>query len=82
MAETKQNLQDSATIAKLFGVTERRVQQLAKEKVIPAAKQRPYMFDLLPTLGEARTIRPALVREGKLLRRGTAACRMERSVGM
>lgn len=40
------------------------------------------MFDLLPTLGEARTIRPALVREGKLLRRGTAACRMERSVGM
>ena len=31
---------------------------------------------------EARTIRPALVREGKLLRRGTAACRMERSVGM
>lgn len=50
MAETKQNLQDSATIAKLFGVTERRVQQLAKEKVIPAAKQRPYMFDLLSTI--------------------------------
>ena len=50
MAETKQNLQDSATIAKLFGVTERRVQQLTKEKVIPAAKQRPYMFDLLPTI--------------------------------
>lgn len=51
MAETKkQNLQSSAIIAKLFGVTERRVQQLAKEGVIPAAQQRPYKFDLLPTV--------------------------------
>lgn len=50
MAETKQNLQNSATIAKLFGVTDRRVQQLAKEGVIPAAKTKPYMFDLLPTI--------------------------------
>lgn len=51
MAEgKKQNLQGSAIIAKLFGVTERRVQQLAKEGVIPAAKQRPYQFDLLPTV--------------------------------
>ena len=50
MAETKKNLQGSAIIAKLFGVTERRVQQLAKEGIIPAAKSRPYMFDLLPTV--------------------------------
>lgn len=50
MAETKKNLQSSAIIAKLFGVTERRVQQLAKEGVIPAAQQRPYKFDLLPTV--------------------------------
>ena len=50
MAETKKNLQGSAIIARLFGVTERRVQQLAKEGVIPAAKQRPYQFDLLPTV--------------------------------
>lgn len=51
MAETKkQNLQSSAIIAKLFGVTERRVQQLAKDGIIPAAQQRPYKFDLLPTV--------------------------------
>ena len=51
MAEaTKKNLQSSAIIAKLFGVTERCVQQLAKEGVIPTAQQRPYKFDLLPTV--------------------------------
>ena len=50
MAETKKNMQSSAIIARLFGVTERRVQQLAKEGIIPAAKSRPYMFDLLPTV--------------------------------
>lgn len=51
MAETpKKNLQGSAIIAKLFGVTDRRVQQLAKEGIIPAAQQKPYKFDLLPTV--------------------------------
>lgn len=51
MAEgSKQNLQSSAIIGKLFGVTERRVQQLAKEGVITAAQTRPYKFDLLPTV--------------------------------
>ena len=35
------------------------------------------LFDLLPTMGEARTIRPALIKEGRVLRRGTAACRMD-----
>lgn len=50
MAEPKRNLQGSETIAKLFGVTERRVQQLAKEGIIPAASQRPYKFDLLLTV--------------------------------
>lgn len=50
MAEAKKNLQGSETIAKLFGVTERRVQQLAKEKVIPVVGTRPYKFDLLPTI--------------------------------
>lgn len=50
MAETRRNLQGSAIIAKLFGVTDRRVQQLAKEGVIPAAQTRPYKFDLLPTV--------------------------------
>ena len=50
MAETKKNLQGSDIIAKLFSVTERRVQQLAKEGVIPAVQTRPYKFDLLPTV--------------------------------
>lgn len=50
MAEAKKNLQGSAIIAKLFGVTERRVQQLAQEGIIPAAQKRPYKFDLLPTV--------------------------------
>lgn len=50
MADTKQNLQTSETIAKLFGVTPRRVQQLAQDGIIPAVQKRPYMFDLLPTI--------------------------------
>lgn len=50
MAEAKKNLQGSDIIAKLFGVTERRVQQLAKEGVIPVASTRPYKFDLLTTV--------------------------------
>ena len=39
------------------------------------------LFDVLPTMGEARTIRPAMVQDGKVLRRGVAALPMERSVG-
>ena len=50
MAEAKKNLQGSAIIAKLFGVTERRVQQLAHDGIIPAAEEKPYKFDLLPTV--------------------------------
>ena len=39
-------------------------------------------FDILPTMGESRTIRPAMMRDGKLLRRGTAALQAGRSVGV
>ena len=39
------------------------------------------LFDILPTMGEVRTIRPALVKDGMVVRRGTAAMPMERSVG-
>ena len=46
----KQNLQKTDTIAKLFGLSTRRVEQLAKEGTIPVAQKRPYMFDLLPTI--------------------------------
>ena len=38
-------------------------------------------FDMLPPMGEARTIRPALIKDGQVIRRGMAALPMERSVG-
>lgn len=51
MAENpKQNLQSTDIIAKLFDLDVRRVQQLVKEGILPAASQRPYKFDLLPTV--------------------------------
>ena len=51
MAENpKQNLQSTEIMAKLFELDPRRVQQLAKEGVLPAASQWPYKFDLLPTV--------------------------------
>lgn len=51
MAENpKQNLQSTDIIAKLFDLDVRRVQQLAKEGILLAASQRPYKFDLLPTV--------------------------------
>ena len=49
-ASEKQNLQSSAVIGKLFDLTERRVQQLAKEGILPAASVKPYRFDLLITV--------------------------------
>ena len=44
------NLQSSKTIADLFGITERRVQQLAQAGIITPASKRPYKFDLFPTI--------------------------------
>lgn len=53
-------------------------------EIIPYSDENADLFDVLPTMGEARTIRPALKKDGALLRRGTAACRMGegRSVGV
>ena len=53
-------------------------------EIVPYSEESASLFDILPTMGEARTIRPALKKDGALLRRGTAACRMgaERSVGV
>lgn len=48
---SKQNLVDSKTIALLFGVGTRRVQQLAQEGVISAVKKgNANRYDLLPTI--------------------------------
>ena len=49
-AEPKKSLQGSDVIARVFGVSDLLVQQLAKEGVIPAAQIQPYKFDLLPTV--------------------------------
>ena len=51
-------------------------------EVVYYSAQTAGMFDLLPTLGGERTVRPALTKDGRLLRRGVAACRMERGVGV
>lgn len=49
--QAKQNLVDSKIIAQLFGVTTRRVQQLAQEGIISATKQgNANKYDLLPTI--------------------------------
>lgn len=49
MSEPKQNLQGSAVIAKIFGVTTRRVEQLKAEGIIKG-QGRPTKYDLLPTI--------------------------------
>ena len=50
-------------------------------EIVPYGAEHAAMFDMLPTLSGERTVRPALVREGKVLRRGVAAVAKERSVG-
>lgn len=48
--KAKQNLQSTESMAELFEMDPRRVQQLAKEGILPTASIRPYKFDLLPTV--------------------------------
>ena len=50
-------------------------------EIVPYDEEHAALFDVLPTMGEARTIRPALLKDGQMIRRGTAALPMERSVG-
>lgn len=45
-----QNLVSSDTIAKIFGLTVRRIQQLAKEGILHPVKTGPYKFDFIPTI--------------------------------
>lgn len=42
-------------------------------EVIDYDEAHAQLFDTLPTLGEARTIRPAMMQEGRVLRRGVVA---------
>ena len=47
----KENLQSTAVVATLFNLSERRVQQLAKDGIIDGKKvESVYQFDLLPTV--------------------------------
>ena len=48
--EKKKNLQSVPVIAKLFDISDRHVQRLAAAGVLPYESQRPYKFDLLPTI--------------------------------
>lgn len=48
--KAKQNLQSTESMAELFEMDPRRVQQLTKEGILPTASLRPYKFDLLPTV--------------------------------
>lgn len=51
MAEGKQNLQGTDVIAKLFGVTTRRIRQLTEDGIIKAEKVKGVnKYDLLPTI--------------------------------
>ena len=50
MEKSKQNLQSTEEIAQMFELDPRRIQQLAKEGILPAVSQRPYKFDLVPTI--------------------------------
>ena len=55
------------------------LRMLGIQAIYYAPGQEAY-FDLLPTMGESRTVRPALMQEGRLLRRGVAACCAERGM--
>lgn len=50
-------------------------------EVVFYSEQSADLFDVLPTMSGERTIRPALMKDGKVIRRGVAAKQMERSVG-
>lgn len=69
---TNNKLVDSKTIAALFDMTPRRVQQLTKDGVIAAVKEgNANRYDLLPTIPEVHPIpdgqgqRPGAVEEGQ-----------------
>lgn len=50
-------------------------------EMLPYDDAHAQLFDILPTMGESRTIRPAMIKDGRLLRRGAAALQAGRGVG-
>ena len=63
-----------------LGLAEQYLKMLGVEAVFYSAESAA-CFDVLPTLSGERTIRPALLKDGRVIRRGVAAKAMERSVG-
>ena len=53
--------------------------RLSGIEALPYDEKHAAYFDVLPTLGGARTIRPAFLKEGRLLQRGTAAVPQRRT---
>lgn len=51
-------------------------------EIVFYSEEHAELFDTLPTMGASRTVRPALMKEGRLLRRGVAAVAAERSAGV
>ena len=65
---------------RVLNLAQQVLHMLGMEAVYFSADTAAY-FDVLPTLSGERTIRPAIIKDGKLLRRGVAAKAEERSVG-
>lgn len=65
---------------RMLARAEQYLRMLGMEAVMYSAETAD-SFDVLPTLSGERTVRPALYKDGKLIRRGVAARAMERSVG-
>ena len=75
LMEAKASGRDEMAMRSL-SLAEEYLRMLGVEAVLYAPES-DAMFDRLPTVGAARTVRPALVKDGTVLRRGVAAVAME-----
>lgn len=81
LMEAKQSGRDAVAMRSL-SLAEEYLHMLGVE-IVTYGEGTEAMFDALPTMGEARTVRPALMKDGRLLRRGVAAVSSAgRSVGV
>ena len=80
LMEAKESGRDAMAMRSL-SLAEEYLHMLGVE-IVPYSAEQAAMFDTLPTLSGARTIRPALVKDGKMLRRGVAAVAAVKEGGM
>lgn len=57
---------------RVVGQAEQYLRRMGVEAVF-YGEEHAALFDVLPTLGDTRTVRPAMVQDGNVLRRGVAA---------